>query len=1623
MPLNYTDDDLNLGPAANSNVLGVQDVSPEHALVGIDGQDLVPPSAGMRTPTTTAGLIQRNTQQQVIAGSPPVRQWAATADPAHLAVTKDDFPALAKVADYMKGVIGNPFQDVYSAYINSENFVKENQTKFIQHPSFTAAGNIAMGTLGMAGALVAPLNQYIKRAIVLDPTVQLRDQVRGPDGTVAPGPVLTDPADRERRAQDYANLGTFLVLGAGKPNLPEPGVAPNLALPAPSELPPNAPPAGVHPGADTLRAQIADVDAQGVAGIQAQIAETKTHTRSPAVMEQYIAQQTGGRTVEIDPDKLVELAQQGHEPFPEHAQEILQSAQDGEPFTVPLARYLARTSGQPFADDLNSATTFREGGVSVNDAKELPSSTFTTSKIAEDYDLHNFEYTAPNGEKITGVITPPKIAGGPLEIDINGADSELGGTQGANRVGVAGMRDLYRKVTAAYPEAGSITGLRTTGARSEPTVVSQNVRTETAVPSDLTSDEIPRYKNLAAASETELQQIVQEQKLHELFTEAKAVGATKDQFERYNAGIEEAIATARDKILTQAYQQILAERKPGFQALATRHTADRAAELENLPTVQATNQLSKPGYKLDQDLTHNFFPGSASRLPKSVLKKNGNHPDEAAALLGYDSTAQMVADVANLHDEVTASGARGLKEYIKQQAREYGVERARQESGLTHAALSEAAHAAVADQLPQISDYLYDDLKNYAKENNLTPPYTKAQLQTRAAERFAQRAVKEAVSVRKLEEFLRRDNARIETALQKGDFGAAFRWKQAQFLHQNELILAHRFQKVYNSTVKQFAGLAKSVSIKSIAQPYLDAIHGELANYGYKVPQGNLNYAKWVKEQEAEGKPVLPDAEVPIRPINDLSVQDFTALRARIANMVQLGKAEKEVIVAGKRANVDALVQEAIDGAQNVEHKPFPNTPVVGNEPWWLNPQLYDLELSKAQFMFDKLDDGNPNGVFQRVLMNGANDAYSNYVQLDKEVGNVVRDIWDSVPKDQRAQWLDKIEPGHGLLDPRTGKELNLTKHDVLSILLNMGSDTNRWHLFEGGWNFKPDAVQRVIDQNVTAEEAGFVQSLFDMHDNVLWPKIVANERRVSGVAPEKVRPTEFTVGDKSYKGGYFTLVRDPRRSGIKYGTPDEMFNSFTRDAATNAGFTIKRTGAKYPVLLDFQQVLFNHVPKVLRRVAYEEYVQTAHTLLKQPAINRLLEDVHGYHAPQMVENWLKRQVGFQYANPRDLQTMAAWMRRLRKTTYMVGSGLRTSVGLEHASTISQSMSVIGEGATLRGYSAWLAHPVKTTQFAHASSPYLRTRATAIDRDMGDIRTDINAEIAKTPGALRTLAFPLQLLERAGHAVITAINQYTVAVPTWTSAYMDARAGAFNGLDKPRLDPMEHDEAVRYADRATSMAHGTGAEKDLSQFQSGGDETKKLLNMYYNYRGTQLQLNKGGLRRVVKGRTPAERAEGARRTFWNLVVASIVGSVAAGHLPGKKQPIAAWVLDSVLMGMMNGYVGVREVAQGLDNKVHGRPLDFNITPAETMVTSAMQGGEQVARILGLVHGKRGNTLHMTPTGMQKIFEGIGFASGMLFDMPLPTGQLGASVQGLRDIGKRSNKHPIAGVVYGPSHER
>jgi hypothetical protein len=174
---------------------------------------------------------------------------------------------------------------------------------------------------------------------------------------------------------------------------------------------------------------------------------------------------------------------------------------------------------------------------------------------------------------------------------------------------------------------------------------------------------------------------------------------------------------------------------------------------------------------------------------------------------------------------------------------------------------------------------------------------------------------------------------------------------------------------------------------------------------------------------------------------------------------------------------------------------------------------------------------------------------------------------------------------------------------ELLAILMNMGNLSNLEKLSKGE-RWPVETLRTVMNRELTKEDFDFAQKLWDQVE-LLWPDIVATERQMAGVVPEKVvnAPLETPFG--TYRGGYWPVVYDAARwqraEDLEGKELDDMFG-LKSGVATQKGHTISRTGAYGPINLSIENVLFRHIEQVVTRIAFADY---ARDVLRSSAIAR----------------------------------------------------------------------------------------------------------------------------------------------------------------------------------------------------------------------------------------------------------------------------------------------------------------------------------------------------------------------------------------------------------------------------------
>lgn len=1020
----------------------------------------------------------------------------------------------------------------------------------------------------------------------------------------------------------------------------------------------------------------------------------------------------------------------------------------------------------------------------------------------------------------------------------------------------------------------------------------------------------------------------------------------------------------------------------------------------------------------------NYPEALTSRMPRGAFAKGGLPVDEAAEQLGFDTGEDLIRAVAHLEDQRSAAKV-SVPTLVKKMAEDSAATKAGAETGLelTPEAIAQAAQNAVS--APQVEDLLVGELRTLSQLAGL--PLNLDHVKDLATDNFAQLKAPEGAKPSAFVTTMRQTALRVQAALEKSKWDVAFKEKQNQLINHLQYRMSLDFLKQYNSSRALWRDLAESQQKPHIDQAWMDDIHAELKQYGYDVPSANLEYRRdlWEEQQRAQGFSVITSPPIPPLPVKELTVEEFSDLRSRVLNMVALGKKAMEVLRAGQAQAMQQAVSEAVMGASALRVKGVSNAGVPKRN------LLSDLnaEFSQVQPLFDKMDDNNANGVFNQVIRQPAVAAHARANELREADHQHLGAQFDTFTNVEKAGLQRNVPQGHGLTNPINGQEMQLKVSDVLGMAMNMGTELNQWHLFEGGWGWDPEGVQRLLDAHITPKMVGFIEKVHAYLEGPMWRRLADHEFESTGLAPDKPQAVGFTVRGHQLPGGYFPLVRDPERAPLM-GPANPDVSALFRDKiirpSTPTGYLKKRVGAQYPTSLNWQDTLFHHVNDVSMRVAYSEYVGSAMRFIAQQDIRQLLATYGGPNAYGQIMSSLQRETGVSLVSSEVNSILGSIARSIRLNYYLVRSTAKVAIMLEHASAVPQAIQVMGAAATADGYRRWASNPMAAAQFAEQSSAYIRNRHNEIDVNMADLARDmeggghrgalgfVDRQLAK--GGLETdLDLPFRWTQKGTVAALNWVNHWTIAVPHWTGAYYAAAGGTakLNGVPQPAMD---HDEAVAFADKVVSLAHGSGASMDMSRVQEGYNEYLKLLNVNYSYHGNQLNLTKGALGRTFQGRTSEERAQGVYQVGL-VILATIVGGIAAldqlEKLTGPKatwETALSWLTDHIAGGLSRQVPGIRELEEMRETYEQRHKVDWKDSPA-------LEGGPIAVGKGAVVLGDLASG-HPTPaTATHDLILGASYLAGVPGG-----GQLANTVQGLQDIGKPGNTHPILGVLNGPYAE-
>lgn len=1120
------------------------------------------------------------------------------------------------------------------------------------------------------------------------------------------------------------------------------------------------------------------------------------------------------------------------------------------------------------------------------------------------------------------------------------------------------------------------------------------------------NDDVRGILDRIYATDEEITRAKEEADLNALFVDAKAAGMTETEFKIYSDAVAQEVVDGKEALQNQLMRIERLKRESWWKDERAKVAEEVAAEFDATPAAQAFNRLVviDGEERLNKEqLTERFGEDVVKRLPRgygegrgAVYAEDGQDIDSIAEVLGYSDANGLIDALVNMPNRA---------QYIAAEA----DARMGQRHGdlLNSIAIADAAMDALHND--QREKVLRMELRALNKKAREVKPFVKAEKDKAAQQRRDAVAATELPPAQAFRDIARglvgqkqvRDlnphsylvaerkaNRAAFKAMAKGDHREAQEQKRKELLNHHiyrEAIAAKQELEKIVSYLRGMLSDKRRAMIGKAGANYLAQIDALLERYEFKTVsqialQRRESLEAWVNQQEQAGEAIsIPDEILDeSRRINwkQASVDELRALTDSVRNIEHLASLKNKLLVKKKALDFERVKSELLESVDKSGLKSTGELGIVsmrtanlkqkGAAAW----RKFDAAHMKVEQIVEWLDGGEIDGPWAKYFFDLADHAQTTEYDLHAEVTQKIEALSSDMPREWRHSLSDKTNvrlPGFAS---------HMTRYDLISIAFNLGNAQNRQRVMDGyGWT--DGDIQSVIDE-LTVQDLEFVQGVWDAIET-LWPHMAELEKRLSGLEPEKVVAVEFEAAGRTWRGGYFPLVYDPKKSnaGEQQANEAQSVQNFVAQGygrvSTNKGATKKRLEKlNAPVLLDYEQVIASHLSKVVKDVSHREAVIGINKILKAPEIKAALIDRLGEAHYMEMNNWLQTLVKDRADTIHQASGLGGMLMKARTNMAIVTMGWKVSTMLAQFAGIGQSLDLVKPRFFTKGLIESVNSPRDTWAFISQKSGEMRHRTNTIERDARDALLRMRGQVGIAAQVRRTAFY------------LTAMADRMVAMPTWLGAYRQALA-----------EGMAEDAAVRAGDRAVRLSQGSGGSKDLAAVQRN-NELMKLITMYYSpFNVLYARLRDVGHQGATRGIGYLPKA--TARLLALVVVPAVIGELLTNRGPDDEEDEVWWAIRKTLLYPLASVPIIRDLSGYFEAgiiKASGDgemkyPPNFKLSPVVTAI-------EKVLRIPGkIVDAMEGEKEPATVAW--DVFEAAGYVTG------LPTAQTRITGEYLVDL--------------------
>ena len=671
---------------------------------------------------------------------------------------------------------------------------------------------------------------------------------------------------------------------------------------------------------------------------------------------------------------------------------------------------------------------------------------------------------------------------------------------------------------------------------------------------------------------------------------------------------------------------------------------------------------------------------------------------------------------------------------------------------------------------------------------------------------FADRAVRNAKQIKKIEDGLKRKQQTISKAK---NISADERYAY------NHLMYVFGFSDADAPVPPHYEGIME-VLMKADATREEGGLMLESPFFG---PDGQTNLPEWFLQaamnsnKRKAGHKDLSNMQV------DLVAQVMHIIYKRGMDNMKLATIKTK---DGRTLTVDEAVAE-IEGQTRQRMIERANAdPTGANKNRWQDDVANFIDQADRLLIKPEVELKKMGDVALRYIYDPLKEAADKELKMAVNMQNKLKGLFDAYSPKELADMRNKRRYKFG--------SSVITKEQAIMIALNWGTETNQQRVLDGYHvsNYQVEDVLKHLD----GRDWNLVNSIWKLYD-IHWDQIREIEARMTGAVLQKQEAKGFVVVGQDRKiytldGGYFPIKYDLRDLRTQEQADAAQQSAMSNIAMSlGKGFLKERTQHKVERRLDLRfEVISGSITDVIHLVAFREPVRDVRRIVLNENFKNLVYNYLGQNAYKNLKKWTS-DCWAEEPIPRTAYEKG--MAKLRNAQTMGTMGFRVTTALLNIANAPSVAHYMGAAELLHSLKKFYSAPRQYTDFVFQRSVFMAERAETMDASIHDALKGPNIldgipGIGKAGEAIKNNAFKM-----------ITWTDLMLALPLWQHEYEKT----YNAeMDAGRSPQQAREAGVNAGDAAVRWCFGSGRTVDKAAIQRKGSELMKQLTMYYSYNST-----------------------------------------------------------------------------------------------------------------------------------------------------------------------------------------